>query len=60
MSLSLNPLDVMFTNQVMSYDVVNMPPVSLIENVQSQGQYYQFEDIKNLKIPVRMEYRFQG
>lgn len=56
----LNPLDVMFTNQVMSYDVVNMPPVSLIQNVQIQGQYYQFEDIKNLKIPVLMEYRFQG
>ena len=56
----LNPLDVMFTNQVISYDVVNMPPVSLIQNVQIQGQYYQFEDIKNLKIPVRMEYRFKG
>ena len=56
----LNPLDVMFTNQVMSYDVVNMPPVSLIQNVQIQGQYYQFEDIKDLKIPVRMEYRFKG
>ena len=56
----LNPLDVMFTNQVISYDVVNMPPVSLIQNVQIQGQYYQFEDIKDLKIPVRMEYRFKG
>ena len=55
----LNPLDVMFTNQVISYDVVNMPPVSLIQNVQIQGQYYQFEDIKDLKIPVRMEYRFK-
>jgi CRISPR-associated protein Csc1 len=56
----LNPLDVIFTTQVMSYDVVNMPPVSLIQNVQIQGQYYQFEDIKDLKIPVRMEYRFKG
>jgi len=56
----LNPLDVMFTNQVISYDVVNMPPVSLIQNVQIRGQYYQFEDIKELKLPVRMEYRFKG
>ncbi|MEH1927262.1 type I-D CRISPR-associated protein Cas5/Csc1 [Nostoc sp.] len=56
----LNPLDVMFTNQVISYDVVNMPPVSLIQNVQMRGQYYQFEDIKELKLPVRMEYRFKG
>jgi CRISPR-associated protein Csc1 len=56
----LNPLDVMFTNQVISYDVVNMPPVSLIQNVQMRGQYYQFDGIQNLKIPVRVEYRFRG
>jgi CRISPR-associated protein Csc1 len=56
----LNPLDVMFTNQVISYDVVNMPPVSLIQNVQMRGQYYYFDDVKNLKIPARMEYRFRG
>jgi CRISPR-associated protein Csc1 len=53
----LNPLDVMFTNQVMSYDVVNMPPVSLIQNVQMRGSYY---CLKSLNIPARMEYRFQG
>ena len=53
----LNPLDVMFTNQVISYDVVNMPPVSLIQNVQMRGEYYQFGDIK---IPARMEYRFSS
>ncbi|MCC5608203.1 type I-D CRISPR-associated protein Cas5/Csc1 [Nostoc sp. CHAB 5834] len=56
----LNPLDVIFTNQVMSYDVVNMPPVSLIQNVQMRGQYYQFDGIQNLKIPVRIEYRFRS
>jgi CRISPR-associated protein Csc1 len=56
----LNPLDVMFTNQVISYDVVNMPPVSLIQNVQMRGQFYQFDGRKELKIPVRMEYRFRG
>lgn len=52
----LNPLDVMFTNQVFSYDVINMPPVSLIRNAQIQGQFYQIDD--NLKIPVNMQYRF--
>jgi CRISPR-associated protein Csc1 len=57
---SLNPLDVMFTNQVISYDVVNMPPVSLIQNVQMRGQYYQFEGIQNLQIPVQIEYRFRS
>ncbi|WP_019503801.1 type I-D CRISPR-associated protein Cas5/Csc1 [Pleurocapsa sp. PCC 7319] len=52
----LNSLDVMFTNQVFSYDVINMPPVSLIRNAQIQGQYYQVDN--NLKLPVNMQYRF--
>lgn len=51
----LNPLDVMFTHQVFSYDTVNMPPVSLIRNVRLQGHYYESE---GLKIPARMAYRF--
>jgi CRISPR-associated protein Csc1 len=55
----LNPLDVMFSNQVMSYDVVNMPPVSLIRNVRMKGEFYTFEGSPgNLKIPVQMQYRF--
>ncbi|MBW4575144.1 MAG: type I-D CRISPR-associated protein Cas5/Csc1 [Aphanothece sp. CMT-3BRIN-NPC111] len=53
---SLNPLDVMFSHQVISYDVVNMPPVSLIQNVKMRGQYYEFDKIT---IPV-MQYRFRG
>jgi CRISPR-associated protein Csc1 len=55
----LNPLDVMFSNQVTSYDVVNMPPVSLIRNVRLRGEFYTFEGAPgNLKIPVQMQYRF--
>ncbi len=60
----LNPLDVMFTHQVVSYDVVNMPPVSLIQNVTiKEGQFFQLENpftSKKLKIPAKMEYRFKG
>lgn len=62
----LNPLDVMFSHRVMSYDVVNMPPVSLIKNVKLVGKYYSFEvskqSSKNLKltIPALMEYRFKA
>jgi CRISPR-associated protein Csc1 len=57
----LNPLDVMFSNQVLSYDVVNMPPVSLIRNVRMRGEFYTFEGLPgNLKIPVQMQYRFGG
>jgi CRISPR-associated protein Csc1 len=65
----LNPLDVMFSHQVISYDVVNMPPVSLIQNIKSRGQYYKLEEIKigekyykleNIQIPACMEYRFRA
>jgi len=53
----LNPLDVMFNHQVFSYDVVNMPPVSLIQNVRFQGHYYELE---RLHIPARMQYKFRA
>jgi CRISPR-associated protein Csc1 len=53
----LNPLDVMFSHQVISYDVVNMPPVSLIQNVKMLGRHYEFD---KLKIPGCMEYRFRA
>ncbi|MES1022987.1 type I-D CRISPR-associated protein Cas5/Csc1 [Gloeocapsa sp. BRSZ] len=53
----LNPLDVMFTHQIISYDVVNMPPVSLIQNIQIQGHCYQYN---HLQIPAIMQYRFHG
>ncbi|WP_448570211.1 type I-D CRISPR-associated protein Cas5/Csc1 [Trichothermofontia sp.] len=57
----LNPLDVMFTNQVLSYDTINMPPVSLIRNVQMLGDFYTFEGLSEpLKLPANMEYRFSN
>jgi CRISPR-associated protein Csc1 len=56
----LNPLDVMFTNQVLGYDTINMPPVSLIRNVQMRGEFYTFDELKNLKLPARMAYRFSN
>jgi CRISPR-associated protein Csc1 len=57
----LNPLDVMFSHRVISYDVTNMPPVSLIRNVKLQGQYYELgKEFDNLKFPAQMQYRFSG
>lgn len=55
----LNPLDVMFSYQVLSYDTINMPPVSLIRNVRLHGEYYSF-DKSQLQIPARMQYCFHG
>ena len=60
----LNPLDVMFTHQVVTYDVVNMPPVSLIKNVSiCQGQYYEFDNpnkTEKLPLPATMQYQFKA
>jgi CRISPR-associated protein Csc1 len=57
----LNPLDVMFTNQVLSYDTLNMPPVSLICNARMVGEHYTFQGLSEpLHIPVNMEYRFSN
>jgi CRISPR-associated protein Csc1 len=53
----LNPLDVMFDHQLISYDVINMPPVSLIHHVRMNGYYYQ---VDGLKIPACMQYRFSS
>ncbi|MFE4105541.1 type I-D CRISPR-associated protein Cas5/Csc1 [Almyronema epifaneia] len=53
----LNPLDVMFTHQVLSYDTVNMPPVSLIRNVCLVGEFY---SLTGLNLPAQMEYRFSS
>ena len=55
----LNPLDVMFAHQVISYDVVNMPPVSLIQNVRIRGQSYRWERLK-LRFPAQMQYQFRS
>ncbi|MCG6133779.1 MAG: type I-D CRISPR-associated protein Cas5/Csc1 [Nostoc sp. LLA-1] len=63
-SYPLNPLDVMFTHQVVSYDVVNMPPVSLIQNVSiRQGQYYEFDNpskTEKVRLPAKMRYQFKA
>ena len=54
----LNPLDVMFMNQVISYDPVNMPPVSLICNLHLRGIYYTFSNEPSLNLPANMNYNF--
>jgi CRISPR-associated protein Csc1 len=58
----LNPLDVMFTHQVVSYDTLNMPPVSLIRNVRFlNGTHYRIKSGKSsFMLPANMQYRFSG
>lgn len=50
----LNPLDVPFQPTV--FDLISMPPVSLINNARLVGEYY---EIGSVRLPVGMKYTFQ-
>ncbi|MEB3189294.1 MAG: type I-D CRISPR-associated protein Cas5/Csc1, partial [Snowella sp.] len=54
----LNPLDTMSNNQVLSFDTINMPPVSLIQNVRLIGDFYTIEGQPEFKIPCNLKYCF--
>ena len=51
----LNPLDVPTSPIV--YDLISMPPVSLIHNAKMQGAHYELDDGR-IKIPAGMKYTF--
>ncbi len=54
-SCPLNPLDV--STAPIVYDLISMPPVSLIHNVKMNGAYYELDDGR-VKIPAGMRYTF--
>lgn len=49
----LNPLDV--PERPMIYDLINMPPVSLIDNAEFDGEFLQVDE---LRLPSGLAYRF--
>lgn len=55
-ALPLNPLDL--SGQLLVFDLISMPPVSLLLNAQIDGEYYELTN--RLRIPVGMTYRFPG
>ena len=50
--LPLNPLDV--PGQLQVFDLISMPPVSLVLNAHLQGDYYELRD--KIRIPAGMKY----
>ena len=50
--LPLNPLDVL--GQMLAFDLLSMPPVSLVQNVHMEGEYYELPD--GLCLPVGMKF----
>jgi CRISPR-associated protein Csc1 len=51
-SFPLNPLDV--AGHFMVFDLLSMPPVSLVQNAQMDGEYYELSN--GLQFPVGMQY----
>lgn len=59
-SYPLNPLDVMFSHEVIQFDTINMPPVSLIRNVKLRGDCYRISLREGaFSLPANMTYQFQ-
>jgi CRISPR-associated protein Csc1 len=55
----LNPLDVMSSHQVQSFDTINMPPVSLIQNVFCTGAVYSASfNGRKIQLPAHMKFTF--
>ena len=54
-SCPLNPLDV--SSQLLTFDLISMPPVSLIINARMEGAYYELNEGR-LCLPVGMQYSF--
>ncbi|MCI0489311.1 MAG: type I-D CRISPR-associated protein Cas5/Csc1 [Blastocatellia bacterium] len=57
----LNPLDVVNTNSIALCDLLNLPPVSLIDNAHLTGDYFKLavEGQKEVLLPARMTFNFR-
>jgi CRISPR-associated protein Csc1 len=53
---ALNPLDMPPNVQVLAYDLISMPPVSLLDQVQLVGEHYHLADGRRL--PADLAFRF--
>jgi len=52
----VNPLDLHQETKLLAYDMISMPPVSLLDHVQLSGSYLRLSDGSN--IPAGLAYRF--
>ncbi len=56
----LNPLDIHKNNKLINFDIIAMPPSSLINNATLKGEYIEFETAnkKTMKLPANLKYTF--
>jgi CRISPR-associated protein Csc1 len=55
-AVPVNPLDVPYQTQLLGFDIVSMPPVSLVMNAQMLGEYFKLPN--GMTIPAGMRYDF--
>lgn len=57
---SINPLDLKDT-KLINFDLVSMPPSSLLNNATLEGEYFEFEKTNKTKVclPKNLKYRFE-
>lgn len=54
--LPINPLDLPETSRLLTYDLISMPPISLLGSARLTGTHYRLEDDRCL--PAGLAYRF--
>ncbi|MBV7337668.1 type I-D CRISPR-associated protein Cas5/Csc1 [Chloroflexi bacterium TSY] len=55
----INPLDISNEIKLQTYDLISMPPVSLLDNVHFVGPHYRLEyEKRHYVIPTNLAYRF--
>lgn len=55
----INPLDINKGDKLINFDIMAMPPSSLISNSTIEGEYIEFESNKNkICLPADLKYRF--
>jgi len=57
-AVPLNPLDLPAASHLLAYDLISMPPVSLLDNAQLTGPHYRL--VNGDCIPADLAYRFPG
>lgn len=57
-SIAVNPIDLV-KDRILNFDIIAMPPSSLINNATIEGEYIEFGDEKNkICLPNNLKYRF--
>lgn len=60
-SCAINPLDISSNNRLVNFDLVSMPPSSILNNATINGEYLEFEkeNKTTVRLPKDLQYKFK-